>query len=104
MFVQVQAQQQRSQVPACVIMTGSEVKVGRSCPILCDPMDYTDCGILQARILGVGGHSLIQGIFPTQGSNQGLSHCRQILDQLSHKGSLEYSREYLNIMTGIFNK
>ena len=31
--------------------------------------------------------SLLQGIFPTQGSNPGLPHCRQILYQLSHKGS-----------------
>ena len=30
---------------------------------------------------------LSQGIFPTQGSNPGLPHCRQILYQLSHKGS-----------------
>ena len=30
---------------------------------------------------GVGCHSLLQGIFPTQGSNPGLSHCRQILEQ-----------------------
>ena len=29
----------------------------------------------------------LQGIFPTQGLNQGLPHCRQILYQLSHKGS-----------------
>ena len=36
---------------------------------------------------GVGGHSLLQGIFPTQGSNPGLLHCRCILYQLSHKGS-----------------
>ena len=28
--------------------------------------------------------SLLQGIFPTQGSNAGLTHCRQILYQLSH--------------------
>ena len=31
--------------------------------------------------------SLLQGIFPTQVSNPGLPHCRQILYQLSHKGS-----------------
>ena len=31
--------------------------------------------------------SLLQGIFPTQASNPGLSHCRQIIYQLSHKGS-----------------
>ena len=36
---------------------------------------------------GVGSLSLLQGIFQTQGSNPGLPHCRQILYQLSHKGS-----------------
>ena len=36
---------------------------------------------------GVGCHFLLQGIFPTQGSNPGLLHCRQILYQLSYKGS-----------------
>ena len=35
----------------------------------------------------VGSPSLLQGIFPTQGSNPGLPHCRRILYQLSHKGS-----------------
>ena len=34
-----------------------------------------------------GRPSLLQGTFPTQGSNPGLPHCRQILCQLSHKGS-----------------
>ena len=37
--------------------------------------------------IGVGSFSLLQGIFPIQGSNPGLPHCRQILYQLSHKGS-----------------
>ena len=36
---------------------------------------------------GVGSLSLLQGIFPTQGLNPGLLHCRRILYQLSHKGS-----------------
>ena len=36
---------------------------------------------------GVGSRSLLQGTFPTQGSNPGLPHCRQILYQLNHKGS-----------------
>ena len=36
---------------------------------------------------GVGSLSLLQGIFPTQGSNPDLPHCRWILHQLSHKGS-----------------
>ena len=34
---------------------------------------------------GVGSYSLLQEIFPTQGSNPGLPHCRWILYQLSHK-------------------
>ena len=38
---------------------------------------------------GVGSLSLLQGIFPTQGSNPGLLHYRRILYQLSHKGSPE---------------
>ena len=37
---------------------------------------------------GVGCHFLLQGIFPTQGSNPGLLHCRQILYWVSYKGSL----------------
>ena len=37
--------------------------------------------------IGVGRLSLLQGIFPTQGSNPGLLHFRWILYQLSHKGS-----------------
>ena len=36
---------------------------------------------------GVGCHSLLQGIFPTQGSNPSLLHCRQILYCLNHQGS-----------------
>jgi len=36
---------------------------------------------------GAGSLSLLQGIFPTQGLNSGLLHCRWILYQLSHEGS-----------------
>ena len=36
---------------------------------------------------GVGSLSLLQWIFPTQESNQGLLHCRRILYQLSYQGS-----------------
>ena len=44
------------------------------CPTLCDPMDYISpgssvLGILQTRILQWGSHSLLQGIFSTQGLN-----------------------------------
>ena len=37
--------------PAYLTYSQSEVKVSQSCPTLCDPMDYTVHGILQARIL-----------------------------------------------------
>ena len=42
---------------------------------------------------GMGSCSLLQGIFPTQGSNPGFPHCRQILYQMSHQGreALRYS-------------
>ena len=62
-----------------------KVKVTQSCLTLWNPMDYTDHGILQNT--GLGSFSLLQGIFLTQESNQGLPHCRQILYQLSYEGS-----------------
>ena len=47
------------------------------------PTDYTVHGILQA--MEWVGHSLLQEIFPTQGLNPGLPHCRRILNQLSYQ-------------------
>jgi len=46
--------------------------------------------------IGVGSHSLLQGIFPTQGSNPGLLHCRQILYHLSHQGSPRFTAVQLS--------
>ena len=53
------------------------------------------CGLQPARLLcpwnspdktiGVGSHSLFQGIFLTQGSNPGFLHCRQLFYHLSHR-------------------
>ena len=65
------------------------VLVTQSCPTLCDPMDCSPPGssvqgILQARILKWVASSLLQGIFPTQGSNASLLHCRQSLYHQSH--------------------
>ena len=71
----------------------SEVKVAQSCRTLCDPMDYTVGGILQARILDWVPFPFSRGIFPNQGSNPGLPHCRRILYQLSHQGSPKALRE-----------
>ena len=53
------------------------------------------------QITGVGSLSLHQGIFPTQGSNPGLPHCRQILYQLSHQGSPRILVGSLSLLQGI---
>ena len=87
-----------------VYFTLMKVKVHQSCPTLCNFMDYTVHGILQARILEWVAGSLLQGIFPTQELNPGLPHCRQILNQLSHKGSpriLEWAA-YPSLLQWIF--
>jgi len=44
-------------------------------------------GILQARILEWVAIPFSRGIFPTQGSNSGLPHCKWIFNHLSHQGS-----------------
>ena len=66
-------------------MESPKVKVAQSCPTLCDPMDSYSPWNSPGQNTGVGSHSLLQGILPTQGSNPGLPHCRRILYQLSHK-------------------
>ena len=67
--------------------TFSACMLSQSCPTLYDPMgcsppDSSVHGILQARILEMGCHFLLQVIFPTQGlklSLLWLLHCRRIL-------------------------
>ena len=64
----------------------------QSCLTLCDPMDCSPPGssvhgIPQARILEWVAMPSSRGIFPTQGSNPVLLHCRQIPYRLSHKRS-----------------
>ena len=51
------------------------------------PWSIYSLGNSSGQNSGVGSPSLLQGIFPTQESNPGLPHCRQILYQLSHQGS-----------------
>ena len=61
------------------------------CLTLCDPMEEPAMLLWPwdspGKNTGKGCHSLLQGIFLTQGLNPGLWHCRQILYQLSHQGS-----------------
>ena len=66
--------------------------VSQSCPTLCNLMDCSLPGSFVhgdslGKNTGVGSHALLQGIFPTQGSNLGFLHWRWILYQLSHQGN-----------------
>ena len=58
--------------------------IAQSCLKLCDPMHCSPpvTSVLEdssGKNIGVGFHVLLQGIFPTQGSNPGLAHCRHCL-------------------------
>ena len=64
--------------------------VTQLCLTLCNHMDCSppgSTGDSAGNNTGVGSLCLLQGIFPTLGSNPGLLHCRKILYQLSHQGS-----------------
>ena len=66
--------------------------VAQSYPTLCGSMDCNLPGFSSHRNspdknTGVGYHAFFQGIFPTQGWNPSLLHCRQILYCLSHQES-----------------
>ena len=59
---------------------------------LCDPLNCSPPASSvhedsPGKNTGVGFYALLQGIFPTQESNPGLPHYRQILYHLSHQGS-----------------
>ena len=74
----------------CVYICTMLCLVTRLCLTLCDPMDYSPPGSpvhadSPGKNTGVGCHT--QGIFPTQGWNPGLPHCRRILHWLSHQRS-----------------
>ena len=53
----------------------------------CSPPGSSVHGDFPGKNTGVGCYALLQGIFPAQGSNPGLLHCRWILYQLNHQGS-----------------
>ena len=75
----------------CAVLTCAVCLFAQSCPTL-QPMD---CNLPGSSIqrdppgknTRVSCHALLQGIFPTQGSNPGLLHSRWILYCLSHQGS-----------------
>ena len=61
------------------------MQVTQLCLTLCVPWTIRSWNS-PGQNTGVGSLSLLQWIFPTQGSNPGLPHCRQVLCQLRHKG------------------
>ena len=76
-------------------------------PLLCNPVDCSPPGSSvhgdsPGKNTGVGCHAVLQGIFPTQGSNPGLLHCRWILFCLSHQGSPGILEGSLSLLQGIF--
>ena len=78
--------------------------VSQSCQTLCDPMDCSQPGSSvhgdsPGKNTGVGCHAPLKGIFPTQGSNPGLPHCRWILYRLSHQRDWQWGRnEIVSVM------
>ena len=76
--------------------------VSQPCPTLCDPMHCSPPGSFvhgdsPGKNTGVGCHALLQGIFPTQGSNPGLLHCRRIFLHLSYQE--RHSNEYSGLIS-----
>ena len=63
-------------------------------PRLLSPWDFP------GKSTGVGCHFLLQEIFPTQGLNPSLPHCRQTLYHLSYQGSQQCRRCWFNSWVG----
>ena len=88
----LQADSLPSEPPGKPIIPHAAAKLLQSCETFCNPMD---CSLPGSSVhgdslgknTGAGCRALLQGIFPTQGSNPHLPHCRLILYQLSHQGS-----------------
>ena len=82
--------------------------VTQSCPTLCNPMDCSPPGSSvhgdsPGKNTGVRCHALLQGIFPTQGSNPGLLHCRRILFPSEPPGKPKNTTVgSLSLLQGIF--
>ena len=83
--------------------------VTQLCPTICDTMDcgpqgFPAYGDSPGKNNGVGSLSLLQGIFPTQGSNPGLQHYRRILHHLSHQTYWPRNQTGVSCIAGRFLK
>ena len=67
-----------------------KVKVTQARPALCNPMDHTICGILQARILEWVAFPFSRGSSQPRGQNQISSIADRFFYQLSHREAQEY--------------
>ena len=74
----------------CVCVLAAQLCLTLFNPMDCSPPGFSVHGDSPGKNAGVGCHALFQGIFPTQGSNPGLLHCRQTVYHLSHQGSPRY--------------
>ena len=105
--IQITKQEEWGNLLNCAMFGGVGVQVPKVRNILARSMCVSHSvvsdslrphGLQPARLLcpwnspgkntGLGSHSLLHGLFPTQGSNLGLLHCRRTLYHLSHQGSL----------------
>ena len=85
--IPAQVSSQDSKSPLFFISGGTEISVSVSHSVVTNSLQHY--GLQPTRLLclwefpgkntGVGCHFFLRGIFPTQGSNLGLLHCRQIL-------------------------
>ena len=76
----------------------SYVKVTQLCLTLLQPNGLYSPWNSPGQNTGVGSISLLQRIFPTQGSSPGLLYCRRILYQLSHKESHTYTLDLSHLL------
>ena len=76
-------------------MPQSETEVAQSCLTFCK---FMDCSLLGSSIHGILQARILEWVFPTQGSNLGLPHCRQTLYHLSHQG-LQAHLQYTGTMS-----
>ena len=80
------------------VLKWTKVLVTQSCPTHCGSIRLLGPWDVPGKNTGVGCHSLLQGIFWTQGSNSGLLHCKQILYHLSHQGAQHSSLKSYCVM------
>ena len=82
------------------------MKVSQSCLTLCDVMTVACQAPVSMEFsrqeTGVGWHALLQGVFPTQGSNPSLLYCRPILYHLSHIAAYSLGMKYSSFSAWLY--